>query len=361
MSPENKVITKKNKTMLKWLDARKLTIEGQGWKDVRSPYDRFPKRAEKTVPETVWGLSHCSAGLAVRFVTSASEIHCRWKLESGDLALSHMPATGKSGVDLYMRISRGKKNQNWRWMGIGRPTAQKNEGLIVTGIPAGKHEFMLYLPLYNRVKSVEIGVPRNARVSPAPARSAGRLKPVVFYGTSITMGGCASRPGMAYPAMIGRWLDRPIINLGFSGNGRMEPPVADLLSELDPAVYVIDCGPNLTLALIAERKEPLVKKIRRAHPRVPIVLVESVEHQAAALLPGVRRGWVSKNIALRNAYRRLIASGVKGLYYVKGDELYGRDGEATVDGIHATDLGFLRISEGLAPVIRKALSAGVSA
>ena len=174
----------------------------------------------------------------------------------------------------------------------------------------------------------------------------------MFYGTSITQGGCASRPGMAYPAILGRWLDMPTINLGFSGNGRMDPPLTDLLAELDVAAYVIDCCPNMTPELVAERTEPLVNGLRAAHPDTPIVLVENIEYQAAAALPNARAGYTAKSQALRAAYERLTDAGVEGLHYVEGEPLFGNDGEATVDGTHATDLGFMRMAEGLLSVLQ---------
>jgi hypothetical protein len=359
MPSENKIRKADKKPAMHWVDARKLSMEGQGWKKTAGPYDRFPARAKSSVPDPVWILSRNSAWIAVRFVSSASEIHCRWKLTSATLAMNHMPATGVSGVDLYVRLSRGDKNQRWHWTGIGRPAAQINEVKIAAGIPPGKHEFLLYLPLYNGVKSVEIGVPRKAKIVPAPARPAGKARQVLFYGTSITQGGCASRPGMAYSAIIGRILDRPAINFGFSGSGRMDPPVVDLLCEIDPAVYVIDCCPNLSPELIAERTEPLVRKLRQAHPKTPIILVENIEYQAGAFLPEARRDYTGKNVALCAAYKRLLTAGIKGLYYVPGKQLFGQDGDATVDGVHATDLGFIRIAECLAPVIKKAIRAKV--
>lgn len=339
------------------MDARELCVEGRGWKDTAASYDRFPARARPAVPGPVWDLSRHSAGMAVRFIANASDIYCRWELTSGKLAMPHMPATGVSGVDLYVRWSGGAK-QRWRWAGSGRPEMQINEAVIAAGIPPGRHEFLLYLPLYNGVKSLKIGVPRRAKIFAAPARPSVRTRSILFYGTSITQGGCASRPGMAYPAIIGRFLDRPTINLGFSGNGRMDPPVVDLLCELDPAVYVIDCCPNLSPELIAERTGQLVQKIRRARPRTPIILIANIEYQAAAFLPVVRFKYTKKNIALVAAYKRLLKGGVKGLHYVPGKNLFGGDGEATVDGTHATDLGFLRIARVLAPVIGKALMAG---
>ena len=341
------------KSAIRWVDARKLCLEGRGWKDTAAPYDRFPYRAKSVVPDRVWDMSRNSAGMAVRFVAEASEIHCRWRLTSNNLAKIYMPATGVSGVDLYVRLSRGEKKQRWHWTGVGHPNAQINETKIAGSIPKGRHEFLLYLPLYNGVKSVEIGVPRKAKIVPAPARPSGKAKPVLFYGTSITQGGCACRPGMAYPAMIGRILDRPTINFGFSGSGCMDPPVVDLLCELDPAVYVIDCCPNLSPESVTERTEPLVRKIRQAHPRTAIVLVGNIEYQASAFLPELRRHYTGNNSALCAAYKRLLAAGIKGLHYVPGGALFGKDGEATVDGTHATDLGFKRIAECLVPVIQK--------
>lgn len=338
-----------------WVDARTLTLEGQGWTDVESPFDRFPARAKGVVPDGPWGLSKHSAGLAVRFVSDASWIACRWKLISSNLAMNHMPGTGVSGVDLYMRMPEGQQKppgQLWHWIGIGRPAGQETECRVAGGIPQGEHEFMLYLPLYNGVTSVEVGVPAQAQIAPAPDRG----KPIVFWGTSILQGGCASRPGMAYPSILGRWLDVPTINLGFSGNGKMDPPITELICEIDAAAYVIDCCPNMSGELVEERTEPLVHRLREARPDVPIVLVENIEYQASAALPGPKASYTSKNIKLKEAYERLIAAGVKGLTYVEGEQLLGDDGEATVDGTHATDLGFLRMAQAMEPALVKALA-----
>jgi len=337
-----------------WTDVRTLTVEGQGWTDTEAPFDRFPAKARGVVPEAVWSLSRSSAGIAVRFLTDANSIAARWTLTSSGLAMTHMPATGMSGLDLYVRMPVDQQKppgQVWHWVGVGRPEKQTNEAVLAGGIPPGEHEFILYLPLYNGAASVELGVPVGAKLAPAPPRG----KPVAFYGTSITQGGCACRTGMAYPAIVGRLLDVPTINLGFSGNGKMDPPVVDLLAELDAAAYVIDCCPNMTAELVAERTAPLVHRLREARPDTPILLVENIEYQASAFLPGARRGYQSKNEALRAEYEALVAEGVTGLTYVEGDPLFGDDGEATVDGTHATDLGFLRQAQALAPVLAGAL------
>ena len=335
-----------------WYDVKPLGLEGQGWTDLAHPYDRLPARAEGVVTGAVWSLSRNSAGMAVRFVCDSPTLAARWSLRSDRLAMPHMPATGVSGLDLYARTEEG----GWRWLGDGRPSAAEgNETTLAGGIPAGMREYLLYLPLYNGVESVELGVTPEATLGKAPARPADHAKPVLVWGTSIVQGGCASRTGMAYPAILGRMLDRPFINLGFSGNGKMDPELAEMLGELDVASYVIDCCPNMSPELITERTEPMVRTLRAARPDVPIVLVENIEYQAAWLLPGARSSYQDKNTALRAAYERLVADGLTGLHYVPGGDLLGHDGEGTVDGTHATDLGFLRMAEVLAPVLRSVL------
>ena len=337
-----------------WIDARQLTVEGQGWADTEGPYDRLPARAKGTVPHPVWDLSTSSAGVAVRFRTDAEWISCRWQLRSPELAMDHMPATGMSGVDLYMRMPEELQKppgQEWHWIGVGRPTEQEMEARLASGIPAGENEFTLYLPLYNGTTLLHIGVPATATITAAPDRG----RPLVIWGTSITQGGCASRPGMAYPAIIGRKLDMPHINLGFSGNGRMQPEVTRFIAELDAAAFVLDCLPNMTPELVTERTASTVRALRQAHPHTPIVLVENIEYQAAAALPAARIGYQAKNEVLKAVYEQLLADGITGLNYVEGEPLFGNDGEATVDGSHATDLGFLRLAEGSTPILADVL------
>lgn len=340
---------------LRWYDLLSLGLDGQGWADLAHPYDRLPARAEGMVPEAVWMLGHCTAGLGARFVTDATEMAARWVIRGERLAMDHMPATGMSGIDLYVRWEGA-----WRWLGIGRAVnLPDNEAVLISGLPAGMREYRLYLPLYNGVESVHLGVPEGARVMKVPphgpahaeGRAAGAL---VFYGTSITQGGCAARPGMAHPAILGRWLERPVINLGFSGSGKMEPALAELLAELNPAVYVLECLPNLTPEEAQERVEPFVQRLRHAHPDTPIVLVESITYQNGYLQPAGRERYERQNRQLRALYERLAEQDAN-LRYVPGDSLLGDDGEGTVDGAHPTDLGFLRLAEGMVGVLGEAL------
>jgi len=212
----------------------------------------------------------------------------------------------------------------------------------VEGISESPREYLLYLPLYNGIEFVRLGVPAAYRIEPVPVDT---RKPIVFYGTSITQGGCASRPGMCATAIIGRSLDREIINLGFSGNGRMEPEVAELLAELDPLVYFIDCLPNLMPDEVAERVEPFVDILRAVHPETPIVLAEGITYNNAFLVQSNAHENAHSWRALRNAYENLLNRGTKNLYYQIAQGQLGFDGEGTVDGVHPTDLGFARQAE----------------
>jgi lysophospholipase L1-like esterase len=338
---------------LLWRDARDLTVEGKGWTDTQSFYDRLPARAESMVPPAVWRLSHDSAGLRVRFVADGTNIAARWTLRKQSLAMPHMPASGVSGLDLYVR-----EKGEWCWIGGGRPEkSPTEEKVLVQGLTPAKREFALYLPLYNGVDEVKIGVAGGEIFEPATLPPA-TAKPMVFYGTSIVQGGCASRPGMAYPAILGRRLDWPTINLGFSGSAHSEPEVARLLAELDPAVYVLDSLPNMTDEMVVARMESFVTTLRQAHPKTPIVLVESLDFPAGEFVAQTRDRVAGKNAKLRETYRKLTKSGQKRIFYVSAKELIGDDGEATVDGVHPTDLGFVRMADALEPVLRRALKAG---
>jgi hypothetical protein len=337
---------------LRWRDARELGLEGKGWADTKHFYDRLPARAEGVLRAPVWSLSHDSAGMCVRFVTDADAIWARWTVRKESLAMPHMPASGVSGVDLYARHKGG-----WRWLGAARPDKSvTTEKTIVSGLTRQPRECLLYLPLYNGVDRLEIGVPPGAACEPAPARPA-RARPVVFYGTSILQGGCASRPGMAYPAILGRRLDWPTINLGFSGNAQAEPEMAGFLAELDPAVYVLDPLPNLRPEWVAERLPAFLAKLRQAHPRTPIVLVEHIEVSNGVFLEARRASYQKSNAALGEIFEQRRKAGDHWLFYVRGETLLGRDGEGTVDGVHPSDLGFVRMADALAPVLKQALRA----
>jgi hypothetical protein len=324
---------------LSWYDARYLTVEGKGWTDTENFWERLPARAKGKVPARVWGLSKNTAGICVRFVTDSKEIRAIW---DGGGAMYHMPATGNSGLDLYAR-----ENGHWEFKGVGRPKETRSNSQLAKNPSGEPTEYLLYLPLYHNVTELKIGIEPGAVIKKAPDRPQGKARPLVFYGTSITQGGCASRCGMCSTALLGRWLDREVINLGFSGAGRMEPELADLLCELEPEIYILECLPNMTTPMVQERVEPFVLTLRRSHPDTAILLVESplaIPHN-----PG--------NAALREAYEKLQKQNVKNLYYLSGDNQLEGEENGTVDGAHPTDLGFFRMAATYRPVLQEIIAA----
>ena len=207
--------------------------------------------------------------------------------------MSHMPATGVSGLDVYGLDSE----LGWRWLGAARPTSMQTE-LSVGGLPDGARDYRVYLPLYNGVAQLEVGVSDGDALESAAPRAAA---PVVAYGTSILMGGCASRPGMAFTNIVERKLRRPVMNFGFSGNGRMEAEVGALLAELKPAAFVVDCLPNMNPKQVAERTVPLVEQLRAARPATPILLVEDRSFEDAFWRAGRRDQHATRRAALRGS------------------------------------------------------------
>jgi hypothetical protein len=249
-------------------------LEGQGWsRNIKNYYDRLPAKAEQSVRKEVWNLSHNTAGLSIKFRSNADEIVIKYGV-SGGMQMPHMPATGVSGVDLYARNSDG----GWLWCGgrftFGDTITYRYSGLVTKDEYGNAFEYHLYLPLYNTVKWMEINIPEESEFAPLEAS---REKPIVIYGTSIAQGGCATRPGLAWTSILARKLDCPVINLGFSGNGRLEKEVISELAELDAAAYVLDCLPNLAGYAATDVKKRIAESVRALQDTrrgIPIVLTE---------------------------------------------------------------------------------------
>ncbi len=186
-----------------WYDVQKWGVEGRILPEQERLrwFDRLPASAEKKVTSNVWNLSRDSAGMMFRFKTDSSSIQVHYKLTKENLGMPHMPATGVSGVDLYARDTDGR----WKWVQVTRPAKQEVKAEIVSGLAEGYREYAAYLPLYNGVEFMSIGVEKGKRFEGL----APRAKPIVFYGTSITHGASASRPGMVHTAILGRRFDRP--------------------------------------------------------------------------------------------------------------------------------------------------------
>ena len=322
-----------------------------------SPYDRLPISYKEKVREPVWDLSKASAGITVRFHSNSTSINLKWTVLN-DFDMPHMAATGIKGIDLYT-----KYNNKWRYVTtagalVGLKTYQNksipadniNEYELIKNMTPEFREYKLFLPLYDGVTKLEVGIDSTASIEKA---SPSTVKPIVFYGTSITQGGCASRPGMAHTNIISRKLDVDCINYGFSGNGRMETPIVELISEIDARFYVIECLQNMDSEQVSERVKPLVDIIRTKHPHTPIVLVENMMYTMAFLDQTQETRLIQENAALKNEYDKIIKSGTPNIFYIKDNKDFLVDNEGTVDGVHLTDLGFLRYADYLMENFKK--------
>jgi len=334
---------------LEFRDASEFVLLGKGFEDTPTRYSRLPLSLESRTRPPLWSLAQNSAGLAVRFRTGSKTIACRWAV-TGDVVMNHFAPTGIKGVDLYAQVD-GK----WRYVNTGRPSGKASTALLVDHMTGEEREYMLYLPLYDGVSSLEIGVEKNSFLSGPQVDSPRRTKPVVFYGTSITQGGCASRPGMAYPAKLSRMLDRETINLGFSGNGQLDLEVAEAMASIDASCFVIDCLPNVTVAQMNEKYVRFVEILREKHPETPLVLVENLHYSSIFYDQYMASVISEENHLLKELFKEMKRQGDRHLWYVSAKGLTGSDLEESVDGVHLTDLGFYRYTQNMVPLLRKLL------
>lgn len=317
--------------------SRQSLIFGKGWDEKEVNYCRLPLRAKEKVRRDVWRLSCESAGLSLRFRTDAESIQVRYKV-TGGFSMPHMPSTGVSGVDLY-REDGAFCFGTYAFGDTVRYTYTVDRGSNVGKI----QEYELYLPLYNGVRFLEIGVESRQHFAFVAKE---QHDPIVVYGTSIAQGACASRPGMAWTNILHRQLKRPVVNLGFSGNGKLEPEVISFINEIKASVYILDCMANLnmlTTAQVAERVEKAVYQIRSCHD-TPILLVDHAGYSNGNTNQNRYDTYTAPNRGQQEAYRRLKMKGVKNLYYISHEDLnYSPD--AWVDYVHPSDYGMVRHAE----------------
>ena len=299
-------------------------------------YDRLPALYKEIVREPVWDLSKHSSGLSIRFLSNSSIITAKWEVLN-NLSMDHMPDTGIKGVDLYF-----KDNDEWQYINTGVPVGFNNEYKLIENMDNELREYKVFLPLYDGIKNIEIGVDSLSYVKKPKSNE---KKPIVFYGTSITQGACASRPGMAHTNIISRQLDRDVINFGFSGNGRMEEPIANLISDSNPIFYVIECMPNMYPDLVSSNTIPLIDTIRSKDPNTPIILVDLFTSPLTELDKNAIKETSEMNNALKTQYDKMINNGYNNIFYLETQSALGNDFEGTVDAVHFTDLGFIRYSD----------------
>ena len=333
---------------LKYVDAQELMLINQGFDNTEMPYSRLPEDMKPVTRKAVWDLGLNSAGLAVRFSTDSKTLGARWTLLN-NFGMNHMAKSGVCGIDFYALTEKGK----WIFVGTAIPSGKESEKVVLRNMDGRMRDYMAYLPLYDGVTKVEFGVD-SAAVIELPHNALltkGTGKPIVFYGTSITQGGCASRPGMVYTSIISRELGKECINLGFSGNARMDKALVESISRIDAEQYVIDCLPNCTTQTLKDSAYFFMTTLAKAHPDVPIYMVENVDYKYGALDQKTAGDTVEKNAYWHELYKKLRKEGCRNLVYIPEKDLSG-DSECTVDGTHRTDLGFWVMAQGFLKYIK---------
>ena len=355
MAAANSVVT----NGVKWIDGKYLPIEGRMFKNVDHYYDRLPCNVTSNVNGGVRSMKHHTSGMQFRFITDSKTLHFKWMPYSANLAMYHMPSIGVSGIDIYKQDADGK----WRYVKSGGIHDAKKGGSVTISWTPGT-PCLVNLPLYNGIRSFTLGIDPKATVKALGPRKSGVNKPVVFYGTSITHGGCCSRPGLAFVNIVGRDLDVPVVNLGFSGSGVMEFEMSRHLADIDASCYVLDCLWNMNKAkdrfdyrdirdrndpigVVKERYEPFIRALRKARPGVPIVMAEQCDVWC--------KGPNAKDRFIRALYEKLIAEGWKDLVYLPKTEMYSGDTEGTVDGCHPNDIGMASMAKAFGAAVKKAL------
>ncbi|MBO4648797.1 MAG: SGNH/GDSL hydrolase family protein [Lentisphaeria bacterium] len=324
-----------------------FVITGFPWRKPGGPLVRIPERllTGNLVNRGVQGLARHTSGGMIRFRTDSKYIAIRAEVGRSDM--NHMPRNGSAGFDLYELI-KGK----WMFLRVAGPSnaALKTgqfETLLLRGNSAGMHEYLLNTPLYSPVISLKIGLSPGAKFEkPAPWKIA---KPIVFYGSSITQGGCASHPGNNYTAILARDFSAPQINLGFSGSAKGEPAMAEAIAELDMAAFIMDYDHNApSPEHLQKTHAAFFRIIRKAHPKLPILILTRGDRPHA-----------QRTAIIRATYEEAVKAGDKHVYFIDGAKYFAAlpdPGLALTDGCHPSDFGFYLMAEAVRPVLKQALA-----
>src|SRR5688572_25069651 len=333
---------------LAWITPQdsRFDIHGLPWlAENKGELIRLPQRLKEQIPPAVWNLGLSPSGGRIRLRTDSTRVAIKLAYPSAP-NMTNMHAFGQTGVDLYV-------DGVYRSTAIAPKNANNDtpvEHVFFENFPRQERELTLYLPLYKPVKVLGIGLDSDAKIT--KARRFAAAKPVVFYGTSITQGGCASRSGMSYQAILGRQLNIDFVNLGFSGNGKGEPAVANMVAEIDAAAFVLDFAQNNpTIESLREVYEPFLTTLRTKHPKTPIIAITAIaSSRETGRLDQMREH-------VRDVVKRRIAAGDRLLTLVEGATLLGPARlDGLVDGSHPNDLGFQWMADGLAPHVARILN-----
>ncbi len=302
----------------------------------------------------VAGLSEYTAGGRIDFRSNTKRIWVKVKLKNPS-HMDHMPDTGSCGCDLYI----GPAGRSYM-LGTSRFQAGANEyesRMHNYELPGTMENFSINMPLYSGVESFLIGIDKEAELLPPAPFATDR--PLVIYGSSITQGGCASRPGMAYPAILGRRFNQPVLNFGFSGNGKGETIVAEHLAMIDdPACYILDYEPNALPAGIRQTLETFIDILRKKHPATPIFVMSSLRFNREITItgsPDIQAKQLADSVKFQQSIvRKKQRSGDKNIHFIHGGKIPGKNWhEFSVDGCHQTDLGFFIIANKLENILSR--------
>ncbi len=330
---------------MEFRSARDFRIVGKGFTDTESFYDRLPASFKEGCREELWTLSTNTAGMAVRFRTNSKSIAAKWTVRQ-QMNMGHMTSIGIRGVDLYRLTDEG-----WRHVCSGRPSTKnkENSSVLIENMDVEFAEYMLYLPLYDGVSDVQIGIDRDAEIGQPIDPSPRADRSVVFYGSSIMQGGCANRPGMCCTSIISRDMDFEAFNLGFSGNARCDLYIAEAMARMNPTVFFLDFVPNCTADMIKERAVKFIEIIRKAHPTTPIIMIDSYKFPTLQWDSKQRIQWEAKTAEVRKVAEHFKRD--KNFYYYDGESY--NNGECSVDGAHLTDLGFQAMADHYKKLLKK--------
>lgn len=340
----------------KYVDAKDLRIINRGWTNTIRDYDRLPAFLKDSVRDVLWERSQSSSGIAVRFATNSTSIGVKYRL-LWNTHLIHMADTGLKGTDLYIH----EGDSVWRHVNTNRPYADSLKwckSTYVSNVEPRMQEYMVYLPLYDGIEELYIGVDSAAVITCGNPQLINDDKKIIAYGTSILQGGCASRTGMAATNIISRELNCEVVNIGISGEGKMDYCMARAMAEIpDADMFILDPIPNCTEMMCDTLTYDFVNIIRKARPDIPIVMVEGPIYPYARYDKSMGDYLPRKNEAFRRNYEILKAENPKNLYYVDCKNLDGIEDDGTVDGIHLTDLGFKYYANKLIPILHEIIGA----
>ncbi|MBQ7412175.1 MAG: hypothetical protein IJW10_04655 [Clostridia bacterium] len=306
---------------------------------------RMDEDVAKAVNEYTGVRVFAGAGVRVRFKTNSSTIKIKAVVESNNIDWA-IPLSGSCGIDVM--IGNGKDQYR---LGILTPTNYGITEFENTFVKEPKMDTVsLLLPRNEPVLDIEISIDDDAQIeAPDPYK---HEKPIVFYGSSITEGGCASSVSKCYVSIVTRWLDTEYINLGVSGNAKGEPQMADYIKNLDMSVFVMDYDHNApTPEHLEATHETFFKIIREKKPTLPVVFMTKPDFDSDKA-DNIKR----RNI-IRKTYENAIANGDKNVYFIDGEAYFGDTDRSicTVEGCHPTDLGFMRMAQTIYPVLKEIL------